>query len=187
MSAGVVVREGRWVRSREAWARCLSIRGRCQSCTGFLRDPECGSDPETGASCGDCGAGEACSLGRCVQESSRIPIVVPDGQGGQRELEPLDPPSETTVGALPGSSSVSDRGSASYKIPIDVPPRRLGLQPELSLSYTGTVANGHLGVGWELEGLSVIMRCSKTVAMDGKVRPILGDDEDGFCIDGKRF
>ncbi len=148
---------------------------------------ECGTDPRTGANCGACSGGHACNAGLCVKPLADTPVLIPDGQGGQRPLDRLEPAIDTTIGALHGSFSVSDRGTPSYKIPILVPPGRLGMQPELSLSYGGTLANGHLGVGWQLEGLSTITRCGRTVAMDGQVRPILGNDGDGFCIDGKRL
>jgi len=42
-------------------------------------------------------------------------------------------------------------GSATYKIPIEVPPGRLGMAPNIELSYNSYQRNGWLGVGWSLD------------------------------------
>ena len=42
-------------------------------------------------------------------------------------------------------------GAATTSIPIDVPPGRGGVQPNLALVYTSTSRNGWLGLGWNLE------------------------------------
>jgi hypothetical protein len=60
------------------------------------------------------------------------------------------------IGSIPGFSDVTTDGVARYSIPLQVPPGRSGLQPELTLSYGSRGVNGILGVGWTLEGLSLI-------------------------------
>src|SRR5262245_52564798 len=54
-----------------------------------------------------------------------------------------------------------DLPNGSYKesIGIDVPPYH-GLEPRLGLSYSSSRDNGFVGVGWKLQGLSVIERAS---------------------------
>ena len=61
------------------------------------------------------------------------------------ELSAHDP----SVGRLAGSAGVSG-GSASYEIPIAVPPGRRGMQPGLSLGYSSRAGNGIAGMGWSL-------------------------------------
>jgi hypothetical protein len=114
--------------------------------------------------------------------------TVPDGKGGTKPLPDLPPPAATgLIGALKGQFSVSDQGSAGYSVPIDVPPGRAGMEPALSLEYSGSRANGEEGVGWRLEGLSKITRCPRSFALDGVTGPVRNDTSDRFCIDGKRL
>jgi hypothetical protein len=70
-------------------------------------------------------------------------------------------------GFLPGMGSVSATGEYQYRIPIDVPQGRAGMQPSLALVYGSRTGNGHLGVGWQLQGLSEVNRCAKTFATEG--------------------
>jgi RHS repeat-associated protein len=96
-------------------------------------------------------------------------------------------------GALTGKLSVSPTGAAIYSVPIAVPPAVAGMAPNLSLVYNSQGGDGIAGQGWDLGGLSMIARCPKTRAMDGKARPVqmtplqIGADSDGLCLDGKRL
>ncbi len=47
-------------------------------------------------------------------------------------------------------SVVETVGSLSDSVPIEVPPGRNGLTPQLSLVYNASAENGFLGVGWDL-------------------------------------
>jgi hypothetical protein len=67
------------------------------------------------------------------------------------------------VGSTAGGLSIN-QGAANYTIPITVPPGIAGMQPELSINYNSNTGNGQLGVGFSLGGLSIIHRCSKTIA-----------------------
>jgi hypothetical protein len=89
--------------------------------------------------------------------------------------------------AIPGTASVSDRGAARYTIPIALPPGTAGIAPALALSYNSQAGNGLLGMGWQLEGLSSVTRCPRTVATDGVHGGVLFDANDRFCLDGQRL
>ncbi|MGS2716853.1 SpvB/TcaC N-terminal domain-containing protein [Eionea flava] len=90
------------------------------------------------------------------------------------------------VGVLPGEFSVSG-GQASYSVPISVASGRGGMQPDLSIHYSGG-GNGVLGVGWSLGGLSSIHRCAATLDTDGFIASGLSfSDKDRYCLDGQRL
>lgn len=96
-------------------------------------------------------------------------------------------PESALVGSTKGSFSVTPSGTASYNIPIKLPPNVGGVQPSLSLNYDSSGGNGLLGMGWQLSGLSSITRCPKTLERDGKIEGINFDSNDPFCLDGQRL
>lgn len=88
---------------------------------------------------------------------------------------------------LPGKFDVTPEGSASFSIPISIPPGTAGMVPFLSINYMSGGGNGPLGMGWSLGGLSAITRCPQTVAQDGASVPVSYTATDRFCIDGQRL
>jgi hypothetical protein len=104
---------------------------------------------------------------------------------------PAPPPPPTTpptvAGFTAGSSAVSPSGTATYTIPIQVPPGTTGMEPKLALSYNSQAGNGLLGVGWNLAGLSAITRCPRTMAQDGIHGGVNFDINDRYCLDGQRL
>lgn len=162
--------------------------GLCQSPTDSCAGRECGTDPVSGESCGgDCADGQLCSsTGRCVLLAPTPPVIVTDGTGTHPVVPPASPPA-AGLGAIPGSFAVTEQGSSSYTIPIELPPGRHGVVPSLQISYTSTTANGALGVGWSLDGLSTISRCNKTYAQEGQASPAHLGWDDAFCLDGQRL
>lgn len=163
--------------------------GKCPDCVPDCTGRQCGPDPRCGTECGGpCADGYFCNAtGQCALFVPISPVLVPDGTGSFRSVGPITPATTETPGALQGTFAVTDRGSASYTIPIAVPPGRLGVQPVLSIRYTSSTGNGTLGMGWSLDGLSTITRCPQTVAQDGKVRGVRMDAGDRFCLDGQRL
>ena len=69
--------------------------------------------------------------------------------------------SEAPVGAVGGAVHADlFTGTATTSIPIEVPPGRQGVQPQLALVYGSANGNGWVGMGWKLEK-SVIERRTK--------------------------
>ncbi|MEC4740621.1 FG-GAP-like repeat-containing protein, partial [Shewanella sp. E94] len=99
-------------------------------------------------------------------------------------------PSETidlTASVLKGKAGVSG-GQASYQIPIDLPPGRNGIQPNVALSYNSQGGNDIAGVGWSLNAASAISRCGATEAQDGFTRAVtFNADTDRLCFNGQRL
>jgi len=93
----------------------------------------------------------------------------------------------TAVGHTVGAFSVSNSGTATYSIPIVVPPGVAGVQPALSLNYVSGAGNGPLGVGWNLGGFSEIARCDKTLAQDNSNDTVQLTSADRFCLDGNKL
>lgn len=96
------------------------------------------------------------------------------------------PPNDASVGTLAGESGV-DGGAASYRIPIEVPPGRSGLQPSVALTYSSRAGNGSAGLGWSLSAGSSITRCGRTPDQDGETRGVRLDGSDRLCLDGQRL
>jgi hypothetical protein len=89
--------------------------------------------------------------------------------------------------SLPGSGSVGPDGQYHYTLPLDVPEGRMGMGPKLALTYSSGSANGPLGVGWSLSGLSAIMPCPKIQAIDKQSSAVTMSGNDMLCLDGVRL
>ncbi|HSN97518.1 MAG TPA: SpvB/TcaC N-terminal domain-containing protein, partial [Candidatus Nanopelagicales bacterium] len=114
--------------------------------------------------------------------------AAPD-HGGRPSLEqpPLPPAPLDAAGTLPGTAAVQ-QGALTYRIPLQVPGGRMGVQPELALHYgSRSTEPGILGVGWSIAGLSSIARCQKTRATHGISETVRFDASDGFCLDGAKL
>nr|NQU92355.1 hypothetical protein [Bacteroidota bacterium] len=90
------------------------------------------------------------------------------------------------VGTLPGSFGVSPSGAATYTIPLDLPPGRAGMTPEISLNYNSQGGDGVMGKGWSIGGWSFIGRVNETQYYDQRNGSVDFAD-DVFSLDGKRL
>ncbi len=96
-------------------------------------------------------------------------------------------PSASGYGKTAGSFSVSNDGSAQYRVPLWTPDGHGQGKPDLSLSYDSRAGNGLIGVGWSLAGLSSIAPCAKTIAQDGHTDGVSFDASDAFCLGEARL
>ena len=90
------------------------------------------------------------------------------------------------VGALPGELNVSDMGASVYSIPILMPQGIGKMTPEIAVTYNNQAGNGLLGWGWDITGLSAIVRTGQTMYHDGNQTAVNFVD-DRFMMDGKRL
>ena len=90
------------------------------------------------------------------------------------------------VGALPGELNVSDFGGAVYSIPIMMPQGIGKITPQIAIAYNNQAGNGLLGWGWNITGLSSIVRTGQTLYHDDNETAINFVD-DRYVIDGKRL
>ena len=130
----------------------------------------------------------ACNNSGCsgYTAAKSVSVVAPDLSAIQ-DVAPVAPtlPAQEMVGAVPGTPAV-EGGAGTYRIPIELPPGRAGMQPEVALSYSSRNGNGIAGVGWALAASSSIYRCPRTLAQDGANRSVQHLD-DRLCLDGQRL
>jgi hypothetical protein len=92
------------------------------------------------------------------------------------------------AGAVPGHAAVSDQGRFTYKIPVDVPKGRAGMEPDLTLEYNSDDGNGPFGMGWSLSGGGAyINRCDRIWAAGQKTERIAFNTLDRFCLNGQQL
>lgn len=97
------------------------------------------------------------------------------------------PQSTTSNGSMGGKFSISPDGKSTFEMPIKVPPGTAGMQPHLSLSYNSSGGNGILGMGWTLDGLSIIERTGATYNQDGYKGGVDYLTSDRLMLDGDRL
>jgi len=104
------------------------------------------------------------SAGGGIDKSGLKPQVLklPDGPGS---IEGLGESFETQLNS----------GTASYNMPISLPPGRAGFVPTLALIYNGGSGNGPLGIGWRFS-INYIQR------QTDKGLPLYEDSKDIFII-----
>mgnify|MGYP001300114037 FL=1 len=96
-----------------------------------------------------------------------------------------------SVGATPATYRTDESGAATYSVSLYT--GTAGLVPALSLVYNSRGANGPMGPGWSLGGLSAISRCKKATEYGDGAGPFPSVNFDGvaadqaYCIDGARL
>ena len=94
----------------------------------------------------------------------------------------------TEVGITEGALNVSLNGSASYTIPILVPPGINGVEPQISINYNSQRGlGGTAAKGWDIGGVSSITRIPATKFHDLKIDPVDFNSLDRFALDGQRL
>jgi len=69
-----------------------------------------------------------------------------------KDLETADPGEGLNLISAPVASN---SGEANLTYPLELPPGRAGVQPQLAIGYSSGAENGWLGVGWDLPAASV--------------------------------
>jgi RHS repeat-associated protein len=134
------------------------------------------------ASCSDTIELSTTSDALATRRPVRTPPLLPAPLPGPKPSVPATP-----TDPLPSRSSVSGTGDFVHLIPLEVPPGRAGLQPDLELLYTTSGPNSLTGVGFSFDAASEIRRCRKTFATDGRADGIDFDTTDVYCLDGARM
>jgi Salmonella virulence plasmid 65kDa B protein len=118
------------------------------------------------------------SLFGFVAALSAISIATTSAQPGNQKTAP---------GAIEGKIDVTLSGSASYSIPVRIPPGTAGTEPKIALVYDSQSSPSPLGAGWSISGLSKITRGPKNLRTDGLIQGVYFDANDALYLDGQRL
>lgn len=91
------------------------------------------------------------------------------------------------VGTIAGTVDVTETGSASYVVPIEVPKGIAGLEPVITIAYNSQFANGLMGYGWNVSAFSAISRCGKSYYYDNTTEAPQLSNSDNLMLDGQRL
>jgi RHS repeat-associated protein len=105
----------------------------------------------------------------------------------QTQAQNYTPVPGDVSGYTSGSFNVTDAGAATYSVPFNFSPGSAGFQPSVSMTYSSQGGNGLLGLGWSLQGFSVISRASQTLAQDNQIKGVSFSTADRFALDGERL
>ena len=129
-----------------------------------------------------------CSGGASSQE---ITLAVSENVTTESPPSPAVAPTATPigdeVGSIGGSFRVSESGSATYTIPLNLVPGTAGVAPQISLAYSSHGGNGLVGLGWSIGGLSAISRCRQTLATESQAIAVNMSSTDRLCLDGQKL
>ena len=88
------------------------------------------------------------------------------------------------VGTVKGAPGTTSTGAVTYTIPIVMPPGTNGSSPTVNIGYNSQAANGTVGYGWNIAGLSAVGRQGHDLFHYDKVTPVTFTDQDAFMLDG---
>jgi len=86
-----------------------------------------------------------------------------------------------------GELQISASGSATYTLPVAVPPSIKNVAPVINLAYASGTKAGIAGQGWSLSGISAVSRIATRRDIDGYVDGVDFDNNDKLGLDGQRL
>lgn len=86
-----------------------------------------------------------------------------------------------------GELQISNSGSATYSLPIALPPSIKNVAPVLNLTYSSGARGGIAGQGWSINSISSISRIATRRDIDGYVDGVDFDADDKLALDGQRL
>ncbi|MCV9928242.1 hypothetical protein OIU83_11285 [Flavobacterium sp. LS1R49] len=86
-----------------------------------------------------------------------------------------------------GELQISNSGTATYNLPIAIPPSIKNVAPIINLTYSSGVRGGIAGQGWHINSISTISRMATRRDIDGFVDGVDFDADDKLALDGQRL
>ncbi len=102
-----------------------------------------------------------------------------------RKVIPID--NSAITPSVKAEMNVSESGSLTYILPIEVLKGLNSFQPNIALAYNSQGGNGQAGWGWNIIGLSTITRGGKSKEIDGLTIGSQFDNTDPYYLDGQRL
>lgn len=126
-------------------------------------------------------AEDAALLGAEATTLSREPLVLPAllGEDPLEELQFGDPKEGLDLIEAP---QPSNSGDAELELPLTLPDGRGGVQPDLTLTYSSSGANGWLGLGWDLDVGSI-----EVDRRWGVPRFLPDEESESYTLDGAQL
>src|SRR5690606_6776627 len=104
------------------------------------------------------------------------------------ELRVVQPSSSSSsAGRTLDNFSVSQTGAVNYSVPLTLPKGIKDIAPIIGIGFNSQAANGIVGWGWNITGLSTITKIPATDYHDGTIDGVDFDDLDRFALDGQRL
>ena len=86
-----------------------------------------------------------------------------------------------------GELQISSSGSATYNLPIAIPPSIMIVAPVINLTYSSGARGGIAGQGWSINSISSIARMATRRDIEGFVDGVDFDSDDKLALDGQRL
>jgi len=116
------------------------------------------------------------------------PVHPPDpGDPGNPGNPPSNPTASVDAGRTASTLDVTAMGGAAFNVPFTLPPGIGNVVPHIGLAYNSQSGNGTAGYGWNVSGLSTIVRLPPTKYHDDMIAGVNYDQRDRFAIDGQRL
>ncbi|KAF7788913.1 hypothetical protein PRUB_a2015 [Pseudoalteromonas rubra] len=119
--------------------------------------------------------------------SELAPNVVIDNAAMSAQTDTINLSLNAELTPTIGNFRVSEAGSATYSLPIELPQGIAGVTPSVSLMYNSQQGDSSVALGWSLNAGSSISRCRAVLAIDGYSGPVAFDETDKYCLDGQRL
>jgi len=123
-----------------------------------------------------------------AQETEQIPLAYSTtGYAESNSMAGKKIPPNPLTPSVNAEMSVSESGALTYTLPIEAVKGLNEFQPNIALVYNSQSGNGQAGWGWNIIGLSTIVRGGKSKEVDGiTIGPQLNNN-DPFYLDGQRL
>ncbi len=121
-------------------------------------------------------------------DQSEVDGLSDDDQGPPvKPPRPPRPSPSSMIVDIPIDAGFSPTGAKTYQINIDLPDGMNELTPQLSLCYNSQMGGSEFGEGWNITGVSKIMRGYRSQYFDGETRGVQNKNDDAFYLDGMRL